>query len=1169
MLQNELNSLILSELQGPANGPAEEVDEQNIVNRYVLGLISPRRHRNADIELPFDEEFGATDQSESGRDDAIDCVMPDGDDGKPDSVVSTRDSLIPTSIGFSCSVDGNTKSIRVTADWGRYERRESEILTNPKSGKPKLVWKREQMGGTWHEIALIEGPIDEKLPDERAPRVFVKGAVKRYDNVWLVTLFLVNEQEALEPSKTGDRWLFQAGIIAEGLDGTAVFVKRRQRHRLENMDALDTLELSAMDMLYRHRVEFASGHGTSVHADTALGDSTHAFRIRSRAVPEHEVPRTTPRTADDDSALRNLLLDMRDIAAADIQTLISALRPLPDAYRAWIQREALRIESDEDLKEYRSEAAAVVSHCEAACKRIEAGIALLRDDETARDAFRFTNRVMHQQRVRSIYTRHVRRKEAVTFEEVDTTKNRSWYPFQLAFVLMNLPSLTDVHHTERSGAAAQADLLWFPTGGGKTEAYLGLAAYTMAMRRLQGVVDGHDGMHGVAVLMRYTLRVLTLQQFQRAAALICACEIERRQSVQRGDFRWGSEPFRLGLWVGGRTTPNTIADADEAIRQSHGTRNWQDGAVGAGSPHQITNCPWCGHAINEGRDIVVESFSRGRSRVLVYCGDSTGTCPFSRRMSSGEGIPILTVDEEIYRRLPAMLIATVDKFAQMPWNGKVQMLFGKVDGFCPRHGFTSPEIEDASTHRVAGALPAVAKKPHAPLRPPDLIIQDELHLISGPLGTLTGLYETAVDELCSWEAHGKPVRPRIIASTATVRRAGEQVQRVFARGLSIFPPHGIDVEDNFFALQRTPDGDNPGRLYIGICAPGFRIKAIMIRLYIAILAAAEKLYLEHGAAMDPWMTLVGYFNSLRELGGMKRVVDDDIQARLWRMDEHGLAQRKQPKTRELTSRLDATQIPAILDDMDVTFDPIKEAENKVAYAATGRTLHPRPIDVLLATNMISVGVDIGRLGLMVVDGQPKTTAEYIQATSRVGRGAPGLVFTVYNWSRPRDLSHYETFEHYHATFYKHVEALSVTPFSDRALGRGLSAVLASLIRLSDSLYNENASAGVLDKNHPVVKHALDTIRRRAAALTDQETVDTVEKMLMKRLDHWLEEAEIKHASGAALGYHAAQDGRTLNLLHRPQAGMRELFACLNSLRDVEDSVPLILHTVENRGGQTE
>lgn len=1168
MLQNQLIKLIHSELHGPASRPSEEVDEQNIVNRYVLGLVSPRRHRNTDFELPYDEDFGATDQSESGRDDAIACAMPDSDDGKTDSIVSSRDSLIPTSIGFSCSIDGETRIIRVTANWGKYERRESENLIRA-SGKPKLVWKREQMGGTWHEIVMKEGPVEELLPDSRAPRVFLKGGIKRYDNVWLVTLFLVNEQEALEPSKAGDLWLFQAGIIAEGRDGAPVFVKRRQRHRLENMDAVDTLELSAMEMLYRRRVEFATGHGTSVHADTTPADNTRAFRISSRAVPEHEVPRTTPRTAADDPALSDLLLDMRDIAAADTPELIAALQPLPDAYRAWIQRETLRIEKDEDLREYRPEATAALSNCEAACLRIEAGIALLRDDESARDAFRFTNRVMHQQRVRSIYTRHVRRKEAVTVEDVDTAKNRSWYPFQLAFVLMNLPSLTDVHHAERSGDGAQADLLWFPTGGGKTEAYLGLAAYTMAMRRLQGVVDGHDGNHGIAVLMRYTLRVLTLQQFQRAAALICACEIERRLSLKNGDVRWGNEPFRLGLWVGGRTTPNTIADADEAIRESRGNRSWQAGAVGAGSPHQITNCPWCGYTINPGHDIVVENFNRGRARVIVYCGDKTGTCPFSRRLSPDEGIPILTVDEEIYRRLPAMLIATVDKFAQMPWNGKVQMLFGKVDGYCPRHGFTSPEIEDTPSHRATMELPVARKVAHAPLRPPDLIIQDELHLISGPLGTLTGLYETAVDELCSWEAFGKPVRPRIIASTATVRRAGEQVQRVFARGLSIFPPHGLDVEDNFFALQRTPDAQNPGRLYFGICAPGFRIKAIMIRLYIAILAAAEKLYIEHGQAMDPWMTLVGYFNSLRELGGMKRVVDDDIQARLWRMDEHGLAQRRQPKTRELTSRLDATQIPAILDEMDVTFDPVKDAENRVAHAEKKPFPHHRPIDVLLATNMISVGVDINRLGLMVVDGQPKTTAEYIQATSRVGRGAPGLVFTVYNWSRPRDLSHYETFEHYHATFYKHVEALSVTPFSDRALGRGLSAVLASLIRLSGMQYNENEAAGSLDKKHPVVTQTIETILRRAAAYTDQETVDTVGKMLTKRLDHWLDEAEGKQTKGAVLGYQAAKNGRTLNLLHRPQAGMRELFACLNSLRDVEDSVPLILHTVDNMGGKEE
>ena len=159
----------------------------------------------------------------------------------------------------------------------------------------------------------------------------------------------------------------------------------------------------------------------------------------------------------------------------------------------------------------------------------------------------------------------------------------------------------------------------------------------------------------------------------------------------------------------------------------------------------------------------------------------------------------MVVDEEIYRRLPSLLITTVDKFAQMPWNGSVQMLFGQVDGYCERHGFRSPHLADArrswrstaSTGRRASS-PSARVLPHNPLRPPDLIIQDELHLISGPLGTLVGLYETAIDQLCTWEVGGKRVRPKVVASTATIRRASDQVYGLFLRSLNVFPPHGLE-----------------------------------------------------------------------------------------------------------------------------------------------------------------------------------------------------------------------------------------------------------------------------------------------------------------------------------------------------------------------------------------
>jgi hypothetical protein len=355
-----------------------------------------------------------------------------------------------------------------------------------------------------------------------------------------------------------------------------------------------------------------------------------------------------------------------------------------------------------------------------------------------------------------------------------------------------LPSITDLHHPDRSHETdAVTDLLWFPTGGGKTEAYLGLTAYTIGLRRLEGVVSGRSGEFGVAVLMRYTLRLLTLQQFQRVTTLICVCESIRRENP----LKWGKEPFRIGLWVGQRTTPNHTDQSDEFCKQARG--QYLPGV--SGSPHQLTNCPWCGTKIEPGKRIEVETVSKGRGRTLVYCGDSLGKCLYSRKQSASEGLPILVVDEEIYRRLPTLLIATVDKFAQMPWKGEVQMLFGQVDGYCDRHGFRSSDIEDTDSHRKTQTLPSAKTVSCNSLRPPDLIIQDELHLISGPLGTLVGLYETAVDQLSSWEVDGKKVRPKVIASTATIRQAQTQVHNLFLRKVQIFPPQSIDVSDNFFS----------------------------------------------------------------------------------------------------------------------------------------------------------------------------------------------------------------------------------------------------------------------------------------------------------------------------------------------------------------------------------
>ena len=1135
-LRAELEEMVRRDLLGPAGGPHEELDERNVRGRYIVGLLAPR----GQSILPDEQDDLAVGGS------------GDDQDGKTDTVIPQTASMLPSSIGFTFSVDGAAEAIQITAHWGHYKRTRSETLLNQK-GEPKLVWKRQPVEAVSDAIPLQAGAVGPWFPDRDNREVCVRGLCRQRDNAWTVTLFLVNAQK--EPKiRRDEAWLFQPELVVRAPDGAPIFIKRQLPLELSSDDAEDR----AMQMLYRQEVEFAVGHGVAVHAELAEGTWERAVEVRTSLIPTHEVERMEPPTAEDVPPLGEAVFDMKQLAEIEMGGFASALSPLTEAYEAWIEtQEALAAAPSSDLTVYQGDAETALANCCEALARIQAGIALLDSDPQAAEAFRFANRAMHLQRVRSIYTRLVRQGQKPDLGAIDVPKNKSWYPFQLAFVLLNLHGLADPTHPDRTHPTrALADLLWFPTGGGKTEAYLGVAAFAMGIRRLQGKVGGRSGHAGVTVLMRYTLRLLTLQQFQRATTLICAMEMIRRENPAK----WGPEPFRIGLWVGQRSTPNWTKDAAESIKRDHGM-GWGGAVGGRGTPHQLTNCPWCGKPVDPGKNIRVETYEQGRCRTFQYCSDKLGHCPFSFKKSPDEGIPIVVVDEEIYRRLPALLIATVDKFAQMPWKGETQMLFGQVNGYCPRHGYRSPEIKDADSHPRRGRLPAVKTRPVRPLRPPDLIIQDELHLISGPLGTLVGLYETAVDHLASWELDGTMVRPKVIASTATIRRARSQVNSLFLRQVKIFPPAALDAHDNFFSRRRPTSNESPGRRYIGVCAPGTRLKTILIRTYVAYMAAAQVLYEKYGVAADPWMTLVGYFNSMRELGGMRRVVDDAVRTRLQRMDARGLAKRFIDTwgVEELTSRKGATDIPRILDRLESVFDPQAEAERKVRAKAKKRTDSSKwPLDVVLATNMISVGVDVSRLGLMVVASQPKATAEYIQATSRVGRAFPGLVCTVYNWARPRDLSHYERFEHYHATFYQQVEALSVTPFSPRALDRGLTGVLVSYLRLLGEALNANAKAGQLARQHEFVEATLDEISRRVGLVMEShQEAEHVRTMLNVRLDGWLAKAQAT-TGGAILGYAGRRDGQTLGLLKKPTEEDWSLFTCLNSLRDVEPNVALIL-----------
>ena len=723
-------------------------------------------------------------------------------------------------------------------------------------------------------------------------------------------------------------------------------------------------------------------------------------------------------------------------------------------------------------------------------------------------------------------------------------KNRSWRAFQLAFILINLPGLTSLRS---SGSRHQL-------------VCRRRSSLVPDWRRQDRSLSWLGGLYHCdsEVAEEYWRTRRRERRGGSDALYACDCSpfnnsnAPQRSSAHASRFDsairdlWGETPFRLGLWVGRKTTPNKTSQSAEVVEA---LRSGRKPVFGVGSPHQFPTCPWCGTPIEPGQHIIVEQYPAGRARTLIYCGDSRGECEFSRRQSPDEGLPLVVVDEEIYRRPPAMLIATVDKFAQMAWQGPVQTLFGQVTGWCPRHGFRSPELEDTNSHQAAGRFPAIATRPHALLRPPDLIIQDELHLISGPLGSLVGIYEGAIDQLSTWEVDGKKVRPKVIASTATVRRAQAQVAALFNRQVRIFPPPGLEAGANFFSRELPASDAAPGRLYVGVCAMGKKLKGALIRVYVAVLAAGQTMYEKYGDAVDPFMTAVGYFSSLRELGGMRRLVDDDVRSRLTQVDSRGLKRRtlRLPQAvEELTSRKSATEIPEVLERMKCKFPPFGERPAKP------------PIDVLLATNMLSVGVDVGRLGLMIVAGQPKSTSEYIQATSRVGRASPGLVITVGNWARPRDLSHFEGFCHYHATFYRQVEALSVTPYSVGAIDRALTGVMISAIRQAGADYNRNDSAHQMQPMHLAVQATLAALPVRASeAGTGGSTLQGfVQGTLQQRIDAWRDRA-VRMRGGARLGYSDGRDGVTVGLLQMAGKALWTEFTVLNSLRDVEPEAVLM------------
>lgn len=1017
--------------------PSAEILQESPLQRYSAGVLFPSSQPI--IETEDADVLENEDWVEAGKDKpeiyAEEEVMDWDRQGSGDDAISDAyDETVRLANEFFPSAIGLTFIANVPAA-GLIIRPRAAVYSSQKpTGDSKL---RE-----WHRSVLDITPVVLKIPQDAhyglqsfdlAEYLKLRAIYhRRHDGSFLITISLLNTKPATGNKKpaadkkppSGADCFFQAEFDVTAPDGSFVFNEYRTSIR-----SLTDPEEAGLELLYRNRKAYAVGHGCAADWGEESEDRTN--RIATSTIPAFKVAPVEPRAGLGDELSMYFLSGAEGKVQRDQIPLM--LENLAREYQAWIDDQDKNMST---VPERLREAARTnLDSCRQCLSRIRSGIELLRTNDKMLTAFMLANRSMLMQQYHS---RRDKRTVKGDWEELPNSyepkdpQTGRWRTFQLAFILMNLPSLVSQASGSDYPDRGLVDLIWFPTGGGKTEAYLGLAACDIFFRRLSNPANA-----GCTVLMQYTLRLLTAQQFQRASSMICACELLRRDNPQQ----LGSEPITIGLWVGQSLTPTWREDAIKAINALANTQK------PAENPFQLLKCPWCGTELDN-RDRLGYLPHPNPKTVIFVCPESR--CSFSTR---GRRLPVLVIDEDVYASPPTLLIGTVDKFAMLAWREQSPRIFGLDTDYDP----------------------------------PDLVIQDELHLISGPLGSVVGLYESVIDLLCSWRGR----RPKIVASTATIRRAPQQCQALYDRETFQFPPQGLDISDSFFAVENPRAA---GRIYTGVFAsasPSF--VTAMVRTLSSLFQSCKSIPLPTGAeenCRDPYWTVLQYFNSLRELGHAATLVEADIPEYMWAIASRDHIPkelcRRYLYSEELTSRRTADEIPKILDHLEVK--------------------HPRksdgaqhPLDTLLATNMISVGVDVSRLGLMVVAGQPKTTSEYIQATSRVGRSekAPGLVVTMYNPGKPRDRSHYEHFRAYHSAFYKFVEPTSVTPFSIPVLERALHAVLVIVAR-------HLADVEKPDRIDPSAKTLEDMIAylRSRCERADHEHSDLIVAKLRALLKEW-------------------------------------------------------------------
>ncbi|MGE5410748.1 MAG: helicase-related protein [Clostridiales bacterium] len=1066
-MRHDIINFIKKELVGPdpIKPHIQENGQEILINepprlRYGAGVLFPRAATfNKTDSITTEEERVLEKFEDENKETSVPVITGEAktstdltDDFEEEIVLAN--SFLPSAMGFSCFTKIPEQGFIVKITLGVYETKNYTYQKEDGSSVTKKAYYRisldQELILGLNEIPLQSGNnIDKILFDKNKKELNLKLSIRNRSHgnikdIHLLTFTLVNLNVGSSQTINNEDCFFQVSFSINASEKCFCPYK-------ETSSKADKDDEKSNLLLFRRKRTFAVGHGCSPSWNDNDIDFTNY--ISTEVMPVYEIKPIVP------NELKSVELKMYDLSDLTDKDVTINLIKLIAEYEAWIN-EQQQIANLELKSELLFTALRHIESCRLCLKRMKDGIVILKSNNKINRAFKLMNRAMLIQQLHySIETRNwiiengnitgLKETAMPDINDASTWKYGlgSWRPFQLAFILMNLNAMLFPEHPDRE----IVDLIWFPTGGGKTEAYLGLSALTIFLRRLKNKDDS-----GTTVLMRYTLRLLTAQQFQRAAALICACEKIRKDNEKE----LGQSRISIGLWVG-EMTPNLRGDARRIF-------NKMEQGIEDQNPFIVLKCPWCGSQmgyLKEANTNKVKGYKRrqvGNKETIIYQCDNQD-CDYSKPNNS---LPLVVIDDDIYENPPTLLIGTVDKFAMLTWKPEAKTLFGF-----------------SGTSR--------------PYTPPELIIQDELHLISGPLGSMVGLYETMIEELCTTNQ----IKPKIIASTATISRAKEQINSLYGRGINninIFPSQCLSAGNSFFAYEDTK---SIGRIYVGIFASALPSHATaQIRILSALLQSVKSISVKEESLRDPYWTSLTYFNSIRELGHAATLIRADIREymnSIWiRKSIKGDERRFINRDIELTSRINSNEIPEFLEQLSKSWTGDKSEF---------------PVDVCLATNMISVGVDIPRLGLMTVIGQPKTTSEYIQATSRVGRSkqGPGLVFTIYNCSKPRDRSHFEHFQEYHSKIYSKVEPTSVTPFSAPARERALHSILVGLIRFYSTGQSINSPKPFPDKE--VVKRVTQIIFDRVR-LIDEEEYEKTLQLVEEKLDYWKDELPLIYGS---------------------------------------------------------